>query len=75
MPSRKSEPMEQTFVMIKPDGVQRALAGQVISRFEGKGLKLVAAKLMKIDEELAAKHYGEHLGKPFYEKLISYIRL
>ncbi len=65
--------MERTFVMVKPDGVQRGIAGQVISRFEAKGLKLVAAKLMTIDSELAAKHYGEHRGKPFYEKLVKFI--
>jgi len=65
--------MERTFVMVKPDGVQRAIAGQVVSRFEAKGLKLVAAKLMTIDKALAAKHYGEHIGKPFYEKLVSFI--
>ncbi|MBU4032542.1 MAG: nucleoside-diphosphate kinase [Candidatus Thermoplasmatota archaeon] len=65
--------MERTFVMVKPDGVQRGIVGQVISRFEAKGLKLVAAKFMKIDSELAAKHYGEHLGKPFYEKLVDFI--
>ena len=65
--------MERTFVMIKPDGIQRALVGQVISRLESKGLKLVAAKLMRIDEELASRHYGEHVGKPFYEPLIKYI--
>jgi len=59
--------------MVKPDGVQRGIAGQVISRFEAKGLKLVAAKLMTIDSELAAKHYGEHRGKPFYEKLVKFI--
>jgi nucleoside-diphosphate kinase len=66
-------PMERTFVMVKPDGVQRAMAGQVVSRFESKGLKLVACKLMTISKELAAKHYAEHLGKPFYEKLVGFI--
>ncbi|MDO9536793.1 MAG: nucleoside-diphosphate kinase [Thermoplasmata archaeon] len=65
--------MQRTFVMVKPDGVQRGIAGQVLSVFESKGLKLVAAKLMTIDKELAAKHYGEHLGKPFYEKLVNFI--
>ncbi|KYK28614.1 MAG: nucleoside-diphosphate kinase [Candidatus Proteinoplasmatales archaeon SG8-5] len=65
--------MERTFVMIKPDGVQRAIVGQVISRLETKGLKLVAARMLHIDGELASKHYGEHVGKPFYEPLISYI--
>ncbi len=65
--------MERTFVMIKPDGVQRGIMGQVMERFESKGLKLVAAKFMRIDEELASKHYGEHIGKPFYEQLVKFI--
>jgi nucleoside-diphosphate kinase len=65
--------MERTFVMIKPDGVQRALVGRVITRLESKGLKLVAARMLHIDGELASKHYGEHVGKPFYEPLIQYI--
>lgn len=65
--------MERTFVMVKPDGIQRGISGQVISRFEAKGLKLVAARFMTIGTELAAKHYGEHRGKPFYEKLVNFI--
>lgn len=65
--------MEKTFVMVKPDGVQRGIVGQVMERFESKGLKLVAAKFMRIDEKLASKHYGEHLGKPFYEPLVKFI--
>ena len=65
--------MGRTFVMIKPDGVQRGLAGNIIHRFEEKGLKLVAAKFMRIDEELASKHYGEHVGKPFYGPLVQFI--
>lgn len=65
--------MERSYVMVKPDGVQRNLVGEVISRFEKKGLKLVGLKLMQIPEELAAKHYGEHEGKPFYGELISFI--
>ena len=65
--------MEKTFVMVKPDGVQRGIGGQVITRFEEKGLKLVAAKFMRIDKELASKHYGEHVGKPFYEPLVEFI--
>ena len=65
--------MERTFVMVKPDGVQRGIVGEVLQRFESKGLKLVAAKFMKIDEELASKHYGEHIGKPFYEPLVKFI--
>ena len=65
--------MERSYVMVKPDGVQRNLVGEVISRFEKKGLKLVGLKLMQIPEELAAIHYGEHEGKPFYGELISFI--
>jgi nucleoside-diphosphate kinase len=58
---------------VKPDGVQRGLAGEVIARFERRGLRLVGMKLMQITPELAARHYGEHKGKPFYDGLISYI--
>ena len=65
--------MERTFVMIKPDGVQRALAGRIIGRLESKGLKIVAAKMLHINKELASKHYQEHVGKPFYEKLVKFI--
>ena len=65
--------MEKTFLMIKPDGVQRSLTGLVMQRLENKGFKLVAAKLMKVSEELAAQHYGEHKGKPFYDDLIRFI--
>ncbi|NLZ39127.1 MAG: nucleoside-diphosphate kinase [Firmicutes bacterium] len=65
--------MERTFVMVKPDGVQRGLIGEVIKRFEQKGLKLVGLKLMQVSQELAAKHYGEHQGKPFYDELIDFI--
>lgn len=59
--------------MIKPDGVQRGLCGEIVSRFEKKGLKLVAMKFMKISKSVAETHYGEHKGKPFYESLIAYI--
>ncbi len=59
--------------MIKPDGVQRKFIGEVIGRLEKKGLKLVGVKMMLIERELAARHYGEHKGKPFYESLISFI--
>ena len=58
--------MERTFLMIKPDAVQRNLIGEVISRIERKGLKLVGGKLMQVPMELAETHYGEHQGKPFY---------
>jgi len=65
--------MERTFLMIKPDGVQRGLIGEIFSRFENKGLKLTGAKFMQISEELAETHYGEHKGKSFYEPLVSFI--
>jgi len=65
--------LEQTFIMIKPDGVQRSLIGEIISRFECKGLKFIGMKLIEIDEATAKKHYEEHLGKPFYEGLVQYI--
>lgn len=65
--------MEQTYLMIKPDGVQRGLISEILGRFERKGLKLVAAKLMQVTEELAERHYEEHKGKAFYEPLLSFI--
>ncbi len=65
--------MERTFLMVKPDGVQRSLIGEIVSRFERKGLKLVGAKLMMVNEELAERHYAEHKGKPFYPPLIDFI--
>jgi nucleoside-diphosphate kinase len=64
---------ERTFLMVKPDGVQRGLIGNVVSRLENKGFKLVAMKMMQISPEMAAKHYGEHQGKPFYNGLIEFI--
>lgn len=65
--------MERTFLMVKPDGVQRGLVGEIVSRFEGKGLKLVGAKMLLIDEELAGRHYQEHKEKPFFGELVSFI--
>lgn len=65
--------MEKSFVMIKPDAVQRKLIGEIVQRIEQKGLKLVGAKLMTVPQSLAETHYGEHEGKPFYESLISFI--
>lgn len=65
--------MEQTYLMVKPDGVQRGLCGEILSRFEKKGLKIVAMKFMVIKKETAESHYGEHKGKGFYDSLISYI--
>jgi nucleoside-diphosphate kinase len=65
--------VERSLVLVKPDGVQRALVGEVISRLERRGLRLVAAKFMQVSTELAETHYAVHKGKPFYEGLISYI--
>ena len=64
---------ERTFVMIKPNAVQRGLVGNIISRFEKKGIKLVAIKLVSVSRELAEKHYGIHKGKPFFEPTVKYI--
>ena len=64
---------ERTFVMIKPDGVHRGLVGEVIGRLERRGLKLVAAKVLQLDRELAEEHYGEHVDKPFFEGLVEFI--
>lgn len=65
--------MERTLVLIKPDAVQRRLIGAVIQRFENKGLKIVAMKLMQISQELAATHYDEHKAKPFYQGLVDFM--
>ncbi|MBP8818850.1 MAG: nucleoside-diphosphate kinase [Syntrophomonadaceae bacterium] len=65
--------MNRTFAMVKPDGVEKGLVGEIISRFEKKGLKIVALKIMKITPELAEKHYGEHKGKPFFADLVNFI--
>ena len=64
---------ERTLIIIKPDGVQRRLIGEVISRFEEKGLKIVAAKFFQISKELAEKHYQMHKDKPFFQRAIEYI--
>lgn len=64
---------ERTFVMIKPDAVQRGFIGEIIHRFEKRGIKLVGLKLVAVDRELAEKHYGIHKGKPFFEPTVSYI--
>ncbi|WP_203246462.1 nucleoside-diphosphate kinase [Sporosarcina beigongshangi] len=65
--------MERTFLMVKPDGVQRNLIGEIVGRFESKGFKLVGAKLMQITPELAAQHYGEHKERPFFGELVEFI--
>ena len=64
---------ERTFVMVKPDGVQRGLIGEIISRLEDRGLKLVGGKFVQIDRDLAEQHYGEHEDKPFFDDLVSFI--
>ncbi len=66
-------PMQRTLVIVKPDGVQRGLVGPILSRLEARGLKIVGLKLVSVSSELAARHYAEHLGKPFYEGLLRYI--
>ncbi|MBN1264551.1 MAG: nucleoside-diphosphate kinase [Anaerolineales bacterium] len=65
--------MEKTFVIVKPDGVQRGLIGEIIARLERRGLRLTAAKFLQVSQELAEKHYAVHQGKPFYGSLIQYI--
>ncbi|MBI1293368.1 nucleoside-diphosphate kinase [bacterium] len=65
--------MECTFIIIKPDAVQRGLIGEIVARFERRGLKIVGMKFMQVSEELARKHYAVHEGKPFFNGLIQYI--
>jgi len=65
--------LERTLVLIKPDGVQRGLIGEVIARLERRGLRLVGAKFLQVSQELAETHYAIHQGKPFYDGLIAYI--
>ena len=65
--------IERTLVLVKPDGVARRLVGEVISRIERKGLKIVALKMLKVSQEQAERHYAVHKGKPFYEPLLSFI--
>ncbi|MEW6522027.1 MAG: nucleoside-diphosphate kinase [Bacillota bacterium] len=64
---------QRTFIMVKPDGVQRGLVGEVISRFERRGLRLAALRMMIIDRELARQHYAAHEGKAFFAELVNYI--
>ena len=65
--------MERTLVLVKPDGVQRGLAGEIIGRLERRGLKLVGMKLMQVDHALARRHYGEHVDRPFFPGLVQFI--
>jgi nucleoside-diphosphate kinase len=65
--------VERTFALVKPDGVRRGLVGEILTRFERKGLKVVAARMLRVPPELAQRHYAEHQGKPFYPALIQHI--
>ncbi len=65
--------MERTLVLVKPDALQRGLAGEILSRLERRGLKIVALRLMRLDEALARRHYAEHEGKPFLDSLVRFI--
>lgn len=66
--------IQRTFVMLKPDAVQRQLAGQVLTRFENAGFKIVGLKMKWVDEEFSRKHYAEHVEKPFFKGLDTYVR-
>jgi nucleoside-diphosphate kinase len=65
--------MERTLILVKPDAFARNLTGEIIARFERKGLRLVGMQLMTMTRELASRHYAEHEGKPFYEELVDFI--
>jgi nucleoside-diphosphate kinase len=65
--------MDRTFVICKPDAVERGLVGEIVGRFERKGLRIVAAELRLIDKETAGSHYAEHVGKPFFDGLLAFI--
>jgi len=71
--TRVTEPTERTLVLIKPDGVQRRLIGEILSRIERKGLTVAALQLQDVSDELARKHYAEHDGKPFFGSLLEFI--
>ncbi|MCC6380857.1 MAG: nucleoside-diphosphate kinase [Dehalococcoidia bacterium] len=64
---------QRTLILVKPDAMQRGLAGELITRFERRGLRIVGMKLMQIDDALARRHYAEHEGKPFFAGLVAYI--
>jgi nucleoside-diphosphate kinase len=65
--------MERTLILVKPDAFSAGLTGEIISRFERKGLRIVAMRLMTMDNEMAREHYGEHEGKPFFSELVEFI--
>ena len=66
-------PTERTLILVKPDGTERRLAGEILARFERRGLTLVAAKLVRVERELAEQHYAEHAEKPFFSELVDFI--
>ena len=68
-----TEKQERTLVLLKPDAIQRGLAGQIIARLESRGLKIVATKMLQMDEGLARRHYEPHVGRPFFDGLIQFI--
>lgn len=65
--------MQRTLILLKPDAMQRGLAGEIISRLERRGLRIAALRLLRVDEDLAARHYAEHTQKPFYRTLVDFI--
>lgn len=65
--------LERTLVLVKPDGIQRGLSGEILRRLESTGMKIVGLKLMQVSDDLASRHYAEHEGKPFFKGLVSYI--
>lgn len=65
--------MERTLIIVKPDGVQRGLTGEIIARFERRGLRIIGMKFLQVSRELAEKHYADHVGKPFFAGLVDYI--
>ena len=65
--------MERTLILIKPDAMQRGLSGEILARFERRGMRIVALRLLKVDKAMARQHYGEHVGKPFFNGLVEYI--
>ena len=72
-PRREEPPMDQTLILVKPDAFARGLTGEIVSRFERKGLRIAAMRLLTVDQELAERHYAEHEGKPFFEELVEFI--
>ena len=72
-PNEKGNPLERTLIIVKPDAVQRGLTGEIIKRFEQRGLKIIGMKLLQVGRELAEKHYDVHRDRPFFANLVEYI--